>query len=295
MTSFGQFLASSNAAAALRALEAALRAALELSSLLGISATSSVFPKVVSDDVDVVVATAIGSDCIGSLMDLADVVGKAEDCFEATACLHTFAAALRVCAGVSMLAEGGAAIGMDVGSTVAIGGLVGVVGPSTSWTLPDGEGDGASCDRNDCLEVGVTAIGTDTPVLKRVEPEGGGVSAPFINMDLATGSSCDWSATGAITGVDAIARCFDSGAVGGVGCAWEVVACALQVPGGTREFLTVAATGCSLAAVLSAEILGVAGTAGLASDRPPGVRVSVMASVSESQGWGRVGGYTFCD
>src|SRR6202040_3810299 len=104
-----------------------------------------------------------------------DIVGTAGECFAATACLRTFAAALRICAGVSMLAEGGAAIGMDVGSTVAIGGLVGVVGPSTSWTLLDGEGDGASCDRNDSLEVGVTAIGTDTPVLKRAEPEGGGV------------------------------------------------------------------------------------------------------------------------
>ena len=194
-----------------------------------------------------------------------------------------------------MLAEGGAAIGMDVGSTVAIGGLVGVVGPSTSWTLLDGEGDGASCDRNDSLEVGVTAIGTDTPVLKRAEPEGGGVSAPFVNTDLATGSSCDRSATGAITGVDAIARCCDSGAVGGVRCAWEVVAYTLQVPGGTRGLVTVAATGCSLAAVLSAEIPSVAGTAGLASDRPPGVRVSVVASVLGSHGWGRVGRYNFCD
>ena len=68
MNSFGQFLASSNAAAALRALEAALRAALELSSLLGTSATSSAFPEVVSDDVEVGAATAIGCDWIGSLM-----------------------------------------------------------------------------------------------------------------------------------------------------------------------------------------------------------------------------------
>ena len=112
-----------------------------------------------------------------------------------------------------MLADGGAAVGMDAGLTVAIADLVGFVGPGTScalmdvrvrpaasWTLLDSEGDGAPRDRDDSLGVGATAIGTDTPVLKRAEPEGGGVSACFVNTDLVNGSSCDRSATGVITG-----------------------------------------------------------------------------------------------
>ena len=55
---------------------------------------------------------------------------------------------------------------------------------------------------------------------------------------------------------------------------------ALQVPGGTRGVVVVAAIVCFLAVVSSVRIPGVVDTAALASDHPPGACVSVVATVS---------------